>query len=215
MSEAYLFAASQTGTPDTGTPDVALQDLLRKAGARPAWLAEVHWLGAPLPAAPEGRPFFAWPDYPLLPFFVLQSALRGLQSGATDLVALGQSTGENAAALLLGSPAAVGRWNLPPLARLSPLALPAAQPTAFLAEALRAASGLLPEDARLSLACLNGLPEIDPHSLPEGLALLLADEPALARVALLVTELAATQQDFALLAGASEHGGLAFLVERV
>lgn len=211
MSEAYLFAASQTGAPDAASPDAALQDLLRKAGARPAWLAEVHWLGAPLPAAPEGRPFFAWPDHPLLPFFVLQSALRGLQSGATDLVALGQSAGENAAALLLGSPAAVGRWNLPPLARLSPLSVQSAQPAAFLAETLCTASALLPEDARLSLACLGGLPEIDPHSLPEGLALLPAGEPALARVALL----AAAKQDFALLAEATQSGGLAFLVERV
>ena len=210
MSEAYLFAASKAAAPDA-----ALQDLLRKAGARPAWLAEVHWLGAPLPAAPEGWPFFAWPDYPLLPFFVLQSALRGLQSGAFDLVALGQSAGENAAALLLGSPAAVGRWNVPPLARLSPLSVQSTTPAAFLAEALRAASAFLPEDARLSLACLGGLPEVDPHSLPEGLALLLADEPALARVAHLSAELAATQQDFALLAGAGERGGLAFLVERV
>jgi len=210
MSEAYLFAASQAAAPQA-----ALQDLLRKAGARPAWLAEVHWLGAPLPDAPDGRPFFIWPDHPLLAFLILQSTLRGLQSGAADLVALGQSGAENTIALLLGSPAAVGRWNLPPLTRLSPLAVPPAPPAAFLAEALRAASAGLPEDARLSLASLGGLLDPGPQLLPEGLGLLATGETGLARVARLAGELAATQQDFALLAETTELAGLAFLVERV
>ena len=123
MPEAYLFAAVEAGSADE-----AVESALRSAGARAAWVSEVHWLGQPLPAQRAGladKALFGWPDAPLLALFSLQSLLRALQSGGSDLLILGQSTPQGAVALLLGSPAAVGRWNLPPLARLDPITQPA------------------------------------------------------------------------------------------
>ena len=126
MPEAYLFAAVEARSADE-----VLESVLRSADARAAWVSEVHWLGQPLPvlrAALADKALFGWPDAPLLALFSLESLLRALQSGAADLLILGESTPDGAAALLLGSPAAVGRWNLPPLARLEPI--PLNQPSA-------------------------------------------------------------------------------------
>ncbi len=210
MSEAYLFASSEAPAPDS-----ALQELLLKAGARPAWLDEVHWLGQPSPAPPADLPFYAWPDHTLLPFFCLQSALIRLETGAADLLALGQSAAEGSAALLLGSPAVVGRWNLPPAARLRALPTPAASPAAFVEIASRQAAACLPEEAQLALACLRGISETELQGLPAGLARLPSAPLALSAVAQLAGELTRTKQDFALLAEFSTHAGLAFLLERV
>jgi hypothetical protein len=128
MAEAYLFAAVEAGSPDE-----ALESVLRSSGVRAAWVNEVHWLGQPVPAALASKALFGWPDAPLLALFNLQALLRALQNGAADLLVLGESTSPGAAALLLGSPAAVGRWNLPPLARLEPIPLNQPSAEAFIA----------------------------------------------------------------------------------
>ncbi len=210
MSAAFLFSAVEAAAPD-----LAVEELLQKAGARPAWLNQVHWLGQPAPAPLPNCPFFAWPEHALLAFFCLQSAMLSLETGAADLILLGQSAGMGAAALLLGSPAAVGRWNLPPAAHLHALPAPAAAPGAFVQAALQAAATLLPEEAHLALAAVRGVAESALPALSEGLTCLPDAVPALAQAGRLAGELTRTGQDFGLLAEFSTHGGLAFLVERV
>ncbi len=196
MPEAYLFSFA------SGEPAQALAQALSGAGARANWLDEVHWLGLPLPAAPGGKPLFAWPDAPLLPLFCLQAALRMLQSGAADLIALGQSATGEAAALLLGSPAAVGRWNLPPLARLEPLRAGAGSPEGFRA-ALQAA---LPHPP--ALAACSGFPSA-------GLGVENTPGEDIAGVCALAHRLAEGRAPDGLLAGFAGQGGLAIWIERV
>ena len=184
-------------------------------------MSAVHWLGQPLPAGLEGKALFPWPDAPLMALFSLQALLRAIQSGAADLLVLGQSTPGGAAALLLGSPAAVGRWNLPPLARLDPLALHAATADAFVSElAAQAAAHLegakaVPEEAvePLALAAISGIEQSSLMAAFPGAARLAFDGlPAAARLA---RELVKNRTHFALLAGFAERGGLGLWIERI
>jgi hypothetical protein len=170
----------------------------------------LHWLGGPPPVSWSGKASYTWPDSPLLPFFALRALLRELENGTADLLILGQGAPEGAVCLLLGSPAAVGRWNLPPAARIEPLAVSAESPLEFIAAARAQAELHLPEGGGLSAAALSGLPA---EGLT-GLNLLVGDRE-LALAGRLVRELAAARQNFGLLAGWGSSGGLAMLVERL
>jgi hypothetical protein len=213
MAEAYLFAAVEAGSADE-----ALESALRSAGARAAWVSEVHWLGQPLPAVLVDKALFGWPDAPLLALFSLQALLRALQSGAADLLILGQSTPQRAAALLLGSPAAVGRWNLPPLARLEPIPLNQPSADAFLA-GLAAQSAARLEDTQgetLALAACTGLAESDLRAAFAGTALRPGE--GLREAAGLVHEMIKLRARTALLAGFRAQrgqGGLGLWIERL
>lgn len=77
-------------------------------------------------ALPTQAPLFTWQAGGLLDHFVLQSVARGLKTGSRDIVLVVQDwwdetlpePAQAAAALLLASPAVVGRYNLMPLAHL-------------------------------------------------------------------------------------------------
>jgi hypothetical protein len=240
MAEAYLFAAVEAGSPDE-----ALKSVLRSSGVRAAWVNEVHWLGQPLPAALASKALFGWPDAPLLALFSLQALLRALQNGAADLLVLGESTSQGAAALLLGSPAAVGRWNLPPLARLEPIPLNqpfaeaiiaglAAQAAARLEDTQGGALGAPDtQGGPAPLACPEGQGVEVPEEAGETLALaactglakgdLQAAFPGTAlragdglrAAAGLVRELVNLRARYALLAGFAGQGGLGLWIERL
>jgi hypothetical protein len=76
-----------------------------------------------------GLSAFLWPAAPLLDHYILQSNARAMQLNARDVVILGQFAAPgggphqpgHAAVVLLASPAAVGRHNLAPQARLAAL----------------------------------------------------------------------------------------------
>lgn len=116
MSEAYLFGWAQAETPR-----LAWEGALKHAFARPAWLQAAHWLGKPDPQGLEAIPHFIWGGELQEAHLALQAVLRSLREGEVDLCLLLETSADVPRAFLLGSPQAVGRWNLPPHARLTPL----------------------------------------------------------------------------------------------
>ena len=130
MLEAYLFAAGEGSSPEQ-----ALQAALSRVGGRLQWIEELVWLGGLAPAL--SQPALSLPDQPGLDHFVLNALLRQLLSGERQFLALGQTCAGSSLALLLGGPAAVGRRNLLPRARLQPAPALPADPAA-LADALEA-----------------------------------------------------------------------------
>jgi|GEM_PF-1263135 len=135
MSQAFLIAASQgennalSGAPIADQARPILLDLFKQAGLQPQRLQEIHWCGGDPDywltslihqvgfSAEIAR--FQWPVAPLISHFVLQNAARSIETGARDLILLSQVSGERVTALLLASPAAVGRYNLAPRARIA------------------------------------------------------------------------------------------------
>ncbi|HEX9018505.1 MAG TPA: hypothetical protein VF806_04935 [Anaerolineaceae bacterium] len=133
--EAYLVATAQGDIePFTSRPHIeqarpVLQALLALSGAPAKRIQEIHWHGGDeefwLSGLGQSDDFspslarFHWPVTALLPHVILQSAGRALESGDRDLVILAQETAGTLITLLLASPAAVGRHNLTPRARLS------------------------------------------------------------------------------------------------
>lgn len=100
--------------------------LEQRAHTRLRGVQEVHAIGGGLAGclteialASPGAALYSWQEQPLLAHILLHNAARALESGERDLIVLLQAGGENAAALLLASPAAVGRYNLLPRARMS------------------------------------------------------------------------------------------------
>ncbi len=137
MSDVFVLASVQyendPGFHDAG--DRAVQALLNRSGLAARRVQEVHWLSENS-AFKERRshgfaaqtPVFSWPSDQLIDHAVLHSMARSLQCEDRDVVIVGQSWAGysdspedpgTAVALLLGSPKAVGRYNLLPAARLS------------------------------------------------------------------------------------------------
>jgi hypothetical protein len=135
MSEAYLIAVSQGKISPLS--DIShleqvrpiLQSLFEKGGAPVRRIQEIHWhggdeefwfnsLGRSMGFAPDLAGFL-WPPTALLGHVQLQNMARAIEAGERDLVILAQETGEQAVALLLASPSAVGLYNLSPRACLS------------------------------------------------------------------------------------------------
>jgi hypothetical protein len=226
MSEAYLFATvQQIGEANAAT---ALAEVLRSGGARASWLSEIHWvspptllIGQPLVDVQGSEPktnCFSWPDAPLIDHFVLHAVLRALQLGAFHLAVVGQSHGAESVALLLGSPTAVGRWNLPPIARLTPIHVACPGPAGFLAAAAQAVLPALPDERQVACLALAGLPEEEARSVyPQ--ARILASNPAgsgegaFFRAYQLIQARQPGKDGLALLAGAVPGAGLATLFE--
>lgn len=147
----------EPGQSRAGAAGDVLTAVLRSAGLPAKRVAEIHWQVPPRAATQASRqreqeldvellgPWliqlaqrlsfppdlaaFLWPAAPLLDHFVLQAAVRCVQSGQRELVAVGQFSSqpgandglEQAGALLLAGPAAVGRYNLAPRARAAAL----------------------------------------------------------------------------------------------
>jgi len=205
MGEAYLFAAIETGAVEG-----IVQSCLNSAHAQPGWLDEVHWIGeAPPPL--EGKALFSWPESPLLAHFTLQAALRALEADATDLVLVGQSGGARATALLLGAAVVVGRRNLPPLARLTPLACSRPQASGFLASA----AACLPEGEAPSFVGLSGLSRQEAQAVFPGVRCLDGEASDFHRVWQLVQGLERSKSSRALLISAAPPAALATLLEKL
>lgn len=205
MTEAYLFAAVEAATAGE-----LIQTCLASARTQASWLNEVHWIGEP-PSLLEGRALFTWPESPLLAHFTLDSLLRGLAAGAMDLVVLGQTTPSGATALLLGAPVVVGRWNLPPVARLMPL--PGSHVPANALPVTAAAC--LPEGEAPAFLGLSGLSRAEAQEAFPGARCLDGEASDLHRVWQLLQALERSQSGRALLLGAVETGGLATLIEKL
>lgn len=116
MIEAYLF-----GWAEASSLREAWEGALKQAFARPAWLQAVHWLGEVHPEGLETIPHYLWGAGFPQAHLALHAVLRSLREGEVDLCLFLEGSAHGAAAFLLGSPQAVGRWNLPPHARLTPL----------------------------------------------------------------------------------------------
>jgi hypothetical protein len=106
MSEIYWFVGG------SGDPSAVLQ----RAGVRAAWLDEVHRLdpGEPLNLIGLNAPWFAWDARSPADHKLLLLASSQLLAASRRLILLLQGD----SCVLLGSPEAVGRYNLLPKARL-------------------------------------------------------------------------------------------------
>ncbi len=99
----------------------ALPVMLRQVGLCLERVPEVHFFGA----SPNGwkmpaqLPVYAWPASPAEEHRLLHLVLQSVQASQPEMVLLVEVFNGRAAAALLGSPAAAGRRNLLPLARLS------------------------------------------------------------------------------------------------
>jgi hypothetical protein len=151
MSDVFVIAsAQQENAPGEGSAaEAVVQSLLKQSGLPARRVQEIHWLSpAGLPAAiaqpafPTGVPVFDWPPAEQLDHEILQSAARALQLGDRDLILVGQEWQAPdaalplaCAALLLGSPTAIGRYNLMARGRMALRLSMGAGPQEFLAAA--------------------------------------------------------------------------------
>lgn len=140
MSEAYLF-----GWAEAPSPQRAWEGALKHAFARSAWLQAAHWLGEAHPEGLETIPHYLWGAGLQQAHLALHAVLRSLREGEVDLCLFTEVHAHGAGAFLLGSPQVVGRWNLPPHARLTPLG--GSLPDALEAVARQRAQTWLGEDA--------------------------------------------------------------------
>lgn len=207
--EAYIFAFAESAEPAA-----AVQAVLRAGGARPEWLSEIHWLGSALPHLPAPCPVLGWSASPLGGVFQLQALARALQAGVSTLAILGQSGPEGALAFLMGAPTAVGRWNLPPLARVVPLPVGGPSQEVYLTALARQVEQTLAEEKHIAFIGAHGL---DEEKVREGFAeaALFCDEDDLTLVARLMRALQESRAAAALLAGFAGRGGMAVLIERI
>ncbi len=203
MSEAYCFASLLM--PSTNDP---IASLCSSVGLRPQRIDVLHRLDAPDTQADPGLPVFDWPAAPLLDHFVLQQVCAALADGKMELAVICQFGGDQAAAVLLGGPAAVGRYNLPPEARLQPLT-PLSGESGLASRAAAAALGALPEDGRITH--LAG--DLTADVLPLLEAAQALDEKR--GVLFQLQALLAARADWSLLASHTAGAGLITLLERM
>jgi len=134
MTEAYLIAGVTgliepiSSKPRTEQVRKTLDELLQKTGVPSGRIQELHWLGgddefwlSSVEGENDQMVRFQWPAGPLLAHYMLQSCVRTIESGETDLILLAQEVGGQAVLLMLASPSAVGRHNLSPRVRIGPL----------------------------------------------------------------------------------------------
>ena len=146
-SDVFILSATRAAEPGQ-----ALHLAVQQAGVKPAKVQDMvfGWDG-PAPASTESLLRQAGIDSPAV---TVSSSLRALFFAAqsilcedADLVLVGGSQEDGAAALLLGSPSAVGVCNLLPLARIDARALAGAETALKKAE--------LPPEVEIELT-LNG-----------------------------------------------------------
>lgn len=182
--------------------------LCRKSGLRPErveMLQRINPLGA---ASFAETPVLDWPAAPLLDHFVLQQVCSALEFGRLDLAALCQTQGGQTVTMLLGGPAVVGRYNLPPEARLQSLPLLPGG-AEFLFRTAAAAIGLLPQDERITH--LAGDVTVEALPIFDASEVLAEERGALFQLHALL----AARTAWSLLASHGAGAGLATLVERI
>lgn len=147
-SDVFILSVARAATPGQ-----ALQQALKESGVNPARVQDLLF-GTDGPVSVDAQGL-ARAVRLTCPALTLPSSLRALFFAAqailceeADLVLVGGTEADEAAALLLGSPAVVGIYNLPPLARLDARSLSGAD-TAL------AKAGLTPQqvDIRLEGTC--------------------------------------------------------------
>jgi hypothetical protein len=124
VSEAYWLGGVEfDGNADADLAGM-LQRTLARAHVRSQWLDAACWLdretaeaGAPV-LAPD-LPWLGYPPAPLLAHLALHDAARCLELNETSLMLVVCGSGSAAAAAVLASPQAVGKWNLLPDALLA------------------------------------------------------------------------------------------------
>ncbi|MHC1782976.1 MAG: hypothetical protein AB9891_09515 [Anaerolineaceae bacterium] len=137
MSEAYWFGGLNRNWTLPSEVDAGrlvnyrlelLTSLTAKFGLVPARLNRVDWFTEQmnglyrreaLPAENNAVPLsFLWPALPFFSHTILQNACAGLILEESSLVALAEENQADVETVLLGSPAAVGKYNLVPHARI-------------------------------------------------------------------------------------------------
>jgi hypothetical protein len=258
MREAFLVAAAQgylkpiSGQSHVEQVEPILRELLEKSGAPGRWIEEIHWhggdqefwlsalgpsQGASLGFVPEIARF-QWPAVALLAHASLHSLARAIEAGDANLVLLAQEAGDQVAALLLASPAAVGNHHLAPRARLDRKMAISSLPDGLLNAARAGLGREEPGQDRekpaensppqsdiqwLAMAGRNDLPAFQPQALREVFpAALRLDLPAgtpsadLFLLKALVERLEDRQAQHGLLVSQGpQRSGLATFVERI
>lgn len=185
-------------------------------GIRPRWLDQVHLLGeesTPLP--PEvTSPVYCWPCDASQDHAFFHLCQRSLLSGEVDLVLLAR---DESACALLGSPVAVGRYNLLPHARLTARRANRSRMelSAWLVEVAGGLEGLEPGPEDITYISLPGGEPLAANPFPQAEVL---GEPGslLARLGALIRLLGETQGKAGLLLSQpADRLTLATLVERI
>jgi hypothetical protein len=123
MSEAYLITGSQL--PAGTSLEALLQDVLKTGGLKPNQVTEIHLFTDAASALFERKrdtifgSVIQWPLIPHLSVSTLFSACRALETGELTSCVLVENTAQQASAILLANPSAVGRLNLAPKVMLS------------------------------------------------------------------------------------------------
>lgn len=139
MSEAYWISGQHQAVDLTTSPNDRqshdglvfqfLAELTSQSGLLPNQLDRLDWFTDRMAGlysretlnldAKKSKPTFLWPILPLLSHAMLQTVCAGLILEETNLTVLGEEIQENFAAVLLGSPYSVGKYNLVPHARFT------------------------------------------------------------------------------------------------
>lgn len=120
MSEAFLLAGGRVDPDGEG-----FGSWLRGCKVSPDWLAEIDHVSAQKRSFP-GAFVHHWPVGASETQRLLNALIHEIEMDQVELLAFLQADGESEAGLLIGSPAALGRRNLLPLARLAGFSIPIA-----------------------------------------------------------------------------------------
>lgn len=120
MGEVFLLAGGVISSAEGG-----FQGWLENQHLRLAWLDEIHQVSeVPAPDFPLNIPIFNWPIDSASAHRLLNLLITDIELDRHEMVGLAITEAGNSFGMVLGSPAALGRRNLLPAARLCAFSLP-------------------------------------------------------------------------------------------
>ncbi|MHB0987958.1 MAG: hypothetical protein ACYC3P_04730 [Bellilinea sp.] len=120
MGEAFLLAGGVISSVEDG-----FQGWLENQHLRLAWLDEIHQVSAfPAPESSQTIPVFHWPVDSASAHRLLHLLIADIELDKREMVGLVITEAGGPFGMVLGSPAALGRRNLLPAARLCAFSLP-------------------------------------------------------------------------------------------
>ena len=120
MGEAFLLVGGVISSVEDG-----FQGWLENQHLRLAWLDEIHQVsGVPAPESSQTIPFFNWPVDSASAHRLLHLLIADIELDRREMVGFVITEAGSTFGMVLGSPAALGRRNLLPAARLCAFSLP-------------------------------------------------------------------------------------------
>ncbi len=120
MGEAFLLAGGVISSVEDG-----FQGWLENQHLRLAWLEEIHQIsGVSALESPQTFPVFNWPVDSASAHRLLHLLIADIELDRREMVGLAITEAGNSFGMVLGSPTALGRRNLLPVARLCAFSLP-------------------------------------------------------------------------------------------